>query len=389
MTLTRRQFAASLGLGLATSLVNQAGLGSVLPAAHGSPSLLYPGEQVMDAAGFPTLVKFQKGRPDKPLVVFLPGTSFLARIAYGFPAGRPSDFLSYWLAEEGYSFLGASYPLDNPVYPRVYPAFNIRDWGRQAAAAAQHFIRLHGLNNRIFVIGWSMGGKVVESVAASARDQNLDLELFVALDALAPGPNLFPGNAQQLRLARNGMVDQAGSLMPWFVQMIAMENKINGHTILPETVLRTQFTGNPPLDLQGEILRFHDGRMVTEIGAAATDSGSFDYNSYPPMALIISNSPADYPNVLLCKSNWSLFMGQQLYRKHIYPNRQRVAALDPAKWKQLQDLFGSAMSELTMQIAGTHFLFLGEQGAHATATAIGDLHRKSDELNRKIAALIG
>jgi len=53
------------------------------------------------AAAFPCLIRFEKSAHDQPLVVFVPGTSFLARIAYGFPAGRPTDFLSHWLVAAG------------------------------------------------------------------------------------------------------------------------------------------------------------------------------------------------------------------------------------------------------------------------------------------------
>ena len=98
---------------------------------------LFPGEQMIDAAGFPTLIRFIKGQPDKPLVVFVPGTSFLARIAYGFPGGNDEDFLASWLVRAGYSFLGTSYPLANPVFGKTYPTFGVTDWGRQIAAAAR------------------------------------------------------------------------------------------------------------------------------------------------------------------------------------------------------------------------------------------------------------
>ncbi|WP_058524594.1 hypothetical protein [Legionella birminghamensis] len=63
------------------------------------------------------------------MVVFVPGDSHLARISYGFPKGNEKDFLAYWLNKEGYSFLGISYPLENPVYTQVYPKFSIHDWG--------------------------------------------------------------------------------------------------------------------------------------------------------------------------------------------------------------------------------------------------------------------
>src|SRR5271166_6375142 len=116
--LTRRAF----GTGLCVAV---AGGGRITGAEAESSSrpALFPDEQLIESGGFPALVKFAKGNGDLPLVVFLPGTSFLARIAYGFPSGQPEDFLEHWLVKAGYSFLGVSYPLDNPVFGRVYPEF--------------------------------------------------------------------------------------------------------------------------------------------------------------------------------------------------------------------------------------------------------------------------
>lgn len=380
--LGRRPFAATIALSLTT------GVGPVLAQADVSKSRLFPGEQIIDAAGFPALVKFAAGRPGGTLVVFVPGTSFLARIAYGFPEGRPEDFLAHWAVAAGYSFLGVSYPLDNPVYARVYPEFGITDWGRQIAAAARHAVEANGLSRRIIVVGWSMGGKPVATVARAARAAGLEVSLFVALDALPPGPDLFPGNAAQFRLAADGMVDQSNSLMPWFQQMVDVQNSMNGHTIIPASRFRADFTGNPPLDIQGENARFVDGRIVMDAGAAAADAAATDYGLLPPIALIISNSTADYPNVLLCRSNWGLFLGQQLYRRHVVPLHDGIAALPPARWGDLQAIFAGAMQRLTIQVPGTHFLFLGEQGARATAHAIAELETRSAMLGQAIDNLL-
>ena len=384
--LNRRQFGAAIGLGLAfEARFDRANAQTGAPSETGAAqSHLFPGEEMIEAAGYPALVKFTKGQTNQPLVVFVPGTSFLARIAYGFPGGRPEDFLEHWIVSAGYSFLGVSYPLDNPVFDRVYPGFGITDWGRQIATAAQRSIAANGLGRRIIVVGWSMGGKPVETVARAAREIGLEVELFVALDALPPGSNLFPGNAEQFRLAANGMVEQADVLMPWFLQMVDAQNRINGHTIIPADGFREWFTGNPPLNIQGENARFSDGRLATDVAAAATDSRATDYGSLPSMALIVSNSPADYPNVLLCRTNWGLLVGQQLYRRHVFPVRDRMAALPEAQWAALQAAFMGAMQHLTIQIAGTHFLFLGEEGARSTVGAITELELRSRQLDREI-----
>ena len=63
---------------------------------------MYPDETMETGAGFPALVRFEKNDAGAPL---------FARIDYGYPEGRPSDFLCHWLKEAGYSTLTMTYPL--------------------------------------------------------------------------------------------------------------------------------------------------------------------------------------------------------------------------------------------------------------------------------------
>ena len=376
-------------IGLAASVTSiPAAIAATGDTATNKTAHLFPGEEVIHVNGYPSLIRFQPSSGVSPLVVFVPGTSFLARIAYGYPGGRSTDFLSHWLVEAGFPFLGTSYPLDNPVYTARYPAFTITDWAQQVAGAARRTIDANRLGNKIIVVGWSMGGKIVEKVAQAARIAGLDLTLFVALDALPPGLNLFPGNAEQFTLAPNGLVDQSTSLLPWFNSMIEIQGRINGHPIMSAADLRQLFTGNPPLDLQGEAARYRDGRIVQDVAAAMQDGGGTDYGQYPPIALIVSNGAADYPNVLLCRGNWALCLGQGLYRRQVYPHRDRIPALAAQRWDALQAIFNGAVQRLTIQVAGTHFLFLGEIGARATASAIAALAQRSAETETETAGLI-
>ena len=52
-------------------------------------------------------------------------------------------------------------------------------------------------------------------------------------------------------------------------------------------------------------------------------AGTSDCDSYPVMALIISDSVADYPNVLLCRSNRGLLIAEQ-----VYPGSRTACAAD-------------------------------------------------------------
>jgi hypothetical protein len=104
--------------------------------------------------------------------------------------------------------------------------------------------------------------------------------------------------------------------------------------------------------------------------------------------LIVSNSPADYPNVLLCRSNWARPFGQQLYRTLIFPHKNRIPTLSPAGWAALQAIVTGAQDRLTVQISGTHFLFVGAPGAARTAAAIAHLAEQSAALQHQLSTLL-
>lgn len=61
-----------------------------------------------------------------------------------------------------------------------------------------------------------------------------------------------------------------------------------------------------------------------------------------------------------------------------------MEVLSRAQWVALQATFAEAMQRLTIQIPGTHFLFLGEQGARRTADAIQQLALRTRQLDREI-----
>jgi hypothetical protein len=67
-----------------------------------------------------------------------------------------------------------------------------------------------------------------------------------------------------------------------------------------------------------ENARFRDGQIVSASAAAALDAGTSDYDSYPVMALIISETRV----------------------------RERLARLTPVQWAELQDLCASAIPRL-------------------------------------------
>ena len=105
---------------------------------------------------------------------------------------------------------------------------------------------------------------------------------------------------------------------------------------------------------------------MTDSAAVTTDSGASECGSLPPMALIVSDSPVDYPDVLLCRSNWCPLIGQQLYRRHFFPHAIEWPPYRHLDGRHCKRLSWGAAQRFTIQIPGTLFLFLGEQGARGT-----------------------
>lgn len=147
---------------------------SVIQAAN-----LYPGEEIRMGDGYPALVKFVKGDPSKPTIVFVPGALSLARAAYGTPESNEQDFLAYWVNKKGYSFLAISYPLDNPVYENTFPDFSIQNWGKQDAEITKQLLEENDLNKNVILMGWSMGGMVPQSYNVAAKNLGINVEFYI------------------------------------------------------------------------------------------------------------------------------------------------------------------------------------------------------------------
>jgi hypothetical protein len=156
---------------------------------------MYNDETVEAGSGFPALVRFEKNEAGAPLAVFITGGGVFARIAYGHPEGRPSDFLCHWLKEAGYSTLALTYPLGAPPFGQAWPTFTVNDWAEQSAEIVARYRQIDGLPTNVVVLAWSMAGRIAAPLAKAMRRRGVDIELFVAM-AASPGlPNLLPGFA--------------------------------------------------------------------------------------------------------------------------------------------------------------------------------------------------
>ena len=353
------------------------------------PEGLYPGEELLATNGIQTLTYFKAGDPDKPLVIFVPGGFHLARVAYGYPGGDEKDFLAYWLAHDGYSFLGASYPTGNKVYSKAYPAYSIRDWGKQVAATAKFYIDENGLSQEIVVLGWSAGGQIAQSVYEASQNAGLDMSLFVSLAATPPAP-LLAEEPGPITMAPNGL-SSAPQFYDVFKAYVTAQNELNGHVIMPWDKFETDILGDIPVALDGIINASHyeDGKFVKDLDWAMADTGALKKADFPYIVTISGDKVLDNDHALTDRGNWGMFQIQHLYRGIILPALSQSEKIAPANWQHIMDLMTYATSGvLNARVPGNHFFWYGQLGARATVQNIDTLRLRAANLKATIAAAV-
>jgi hypothetical protein len=343
---------------------------------------LFEGEQLVEVNKVQTLFKFIKGDKDKPLVIFVPGAAHLARISYGFPGGKKDDFLSYWLNKRGYSFLGVSYPIDNPVYTKIYPSFNIRDWGNQVATLTKKIIDENNLSNHVVVLGWSMGGNIEESIGEAFEKTHINVDSFIGLSAVTPisyiGQKIkgLKGND----MLPNQLLDER-SFFGVFANLIEEQSKYNGHEIIPKKVYLNEFLGNIPVALSGQGYHLTDNKFEFNIQYSIDDSGVFHFNHTPWIGLINDDS-SEIPKItLIDPSAWNYIRSEMLYAQYIA--RINLNA-KPGKYAAMQQILNQTPQYLSETVHGNHFFFVGQKGASETAQKIELIMQRIDAMKQKI-----
>ncbi len=353
------------------------------------PEGLYSGEELLATNGIETLTYFRAGDPEKPLVIFVPGGFHLARVAYGYPGGDERDFLAYWLSQKGYSFLGASYPTGNKVFSKAYPAYSIRDWGKQVAATAKFYIDENSLSREIIVLGWSAGGQIAQSVYEASQRAGLDMSLFVSLAATPPAP-LLVEEAGSISMAPNGL-SSAPQFYETFKAQVTAQNELNGHVIMPWDKFETDILGDTPVALDGIITasRYENGEFVKDLDWAIADTGALKNADFPYIVTISGDKVLDSDHALTDRGNWGMFQIQHLYRGIILPALSKSEKIAPANWQHLMDLMTYATSGvLNARVPGNHFFWYGKLGARETVQSIDMLRLRAANLKATIAAAV-
>lgn len=346
---------------------------------------LYPGEALVWRAGYPVLAHFQSGHRDRPLVAFITGGGVLARIAYRHPEGRPSDFLFHWLGEAGFPALGLSYPMGHPVFDKPYPQFGVSDWGAQSAEEIARVVAANALARRVVVMAWSMAGHIAEPLTAALKAHGIEVELFVAMAASTALTNLAPGTSA-LKPAASGLAQVEGPYLENLLRLLRDQNASAGHTVIDPAIFPSQFTGDFPIRLTADGMRYANGAFVADSLADVQDTGAFRYADFPPIAVLTHESPLDARHALMDRAAWGFYMTQALSENFIFSKVKDFAALPHEHWLKLNALIRQAPALLTELLPGNHMFFVGEDGARKTVAALIELRRRSAVLIAELEA---
>lgn len=350
--------------------------------------MLYPSEELAEAAGYPALVRFEAGREGLPLVVFVTGGGVLGRIAYGPPGGRAADFLCHWLHEEGFSSLVLSYPLDSRgVFDIAFPHFSITDWAEQSAEIIARHMDLNGLPANAIVLGWSMAGRIAEPLHAALRGREKGIELFVAMAAATALPNTLPG-LDHLKPAASGLAAIRGAYLDWLLRCLADQNAAAGHVVLDADVFAREMTGDFPVGLAASAMRYRDGAFVPDPAGDAREVGTAQYRAFPPLALITHASAIDARHALSDRTTWGVYITQQLCEGLVFSQAERLAALPSEKWASLVEHVRAAAPRLSATLPGNHMFFLGENGAKTTVRTLKLLRQAAADVAGEISLLM-
>lgn len=345
---------------------------SIILAVTAAPAIaqqLYEHEQSVELAGFPAVTYFQAGDPAKPLIVFVPGAHSAARIAYGgHEGGRSEDFLAHWLKEKGYNFLAVSYPIDTAsgLMTETVPDFTAQDWGQQIAEAASGAIEEHGLTGGVYLAHWSMGGKAIQPAHAAMAEAGHPTEAAFSFAATPGIPGVIT-MTQELEKTDAGYANLERIYPGAVAQLTA--NQGDGAEIIPEDVLRAEYLGHIPVNLQGYGEIVENGEVRIDHMQQAQDYGSFEFANYPWTVVFQVDQRADARHAINDSAYWTFYNTQTLYAE-LGRRGLKPADLSDDAWQGMIEMSDEAPDRLRVDVGGNHFFFVGEAGAKATADAI-------------------
>ncbi|GAM43370.1 thioesterase domain protein [Talaromyces pinophilus] len=358
--------------------------------AESTPNL-YAGEQLDEAAGFPTLYNYLPAGPQKPLVVFIPGAEHNARVAYGGHEGyQQKDFLAHWLNSHGHGLLAISYPIESEpeIMPATAPHFRIRDWGKQAAEVTHRIIEKHGLSKQVVLVAWSMGGRIVIPYCAHAHSLGIEVALFVSF-AATPGIHGAKAPPPGASSTAAGYATAKG-FYKMFARQVQDQNEQwnNGRIIVPEEIYLREYTGYTPVSLRGWNYRYdtESRHFVEDCWTSTEDAIVHEAEHCPMIATAGGTSPLDARHVITDQATWSFVLTRKLM--HDIESHDVAKIVEKGNWNKLIEMVHSLPSQISYSIPGNHFFFVGEPGARKSAEVIVDHLEKVNKFKREFEALL-
>lgn len=320
----------------------------------------------------------------------------MARVAYGHPEADRSHFLDWWLEQSGYGLLAISYPSDHPLFYRMFPGMNIREWGVQTAEAIHRYLGDKGPHRKVILAAWSMGGRSLQAVASAAQKLKIDIEFFVSLAASPPLLGLTPSANSEIQITKDGLHDAMGfdratgrpPMQHKWTTSISEQERINdGDQIIDDDIYWSEYRCNHPLQFSGSPFRYVDGRVVYDADAASDDLGERRFETLPLIGSIVPTSPLDARHVLTDKATWA-FINTHVILQKFFPklsgNRQQINESD---WRSIGNIFRSSEEKLHQVVSGNHLFFMGRLGAKMSVNGIVEIGRQIADLKAEIASV--
>lgn len=349
---------------------------------------LVPGEQLETVNGAPCLYRYLPVKTTNPLIVLIPGGAHNARIFYGgHPGSNPDDFLATRLNKLGYSVLAISYPLQTEpeIMPPCAPGFRINEWGQQAATVAHKIITERGLSNDVVLASWSMGGRILVPFCKAARDLDLVVELFISLSATPGLPGIRPPTPG-IKMTEAGYADFSATYPAFLHQVHEQLRSKSDRPAFPDDVYRSTYFGHTPSSLLGYGWMYdpqNSGGFVADHGLSDSDAAANAFEHLPWIASLIPTSRLDARHALCDKSTWNFMLVQGLRAR-----LEKSGTIHEERWERVRVLVGEAQEVLSEEIEGTHFFFLGAEGAEVSAKAMVRMIDVARRLEERLSGLL-
>ena len=215
------------------------------------------------------------------------------------------------------------------------------DWATQCAELIAGAVTDYGLPKRVLVLAWSMAGRLAEPLKVALEAGGIEIELFVAMAASAPLPNLLPGLAS-IEPSPAGLGQTKGSFQEWLLRNLSERNAAAGRTIIAPTVFADQFLGDFPIRLAASSMRYEDGAFRLDRAGDAEQTGAARYGNYPMLALMTHTSALDSRHALTDRAAWGFYITQSLIEARLFARRPDMTTLPPDVWARALKLVHAA-----------------------------------------------